>query len=404
MYIYLNGIPCGSGHFRFNTLSASDADMTIGVRSYDTTLESYFGGTIDDIRIYNRNLSAEEIWQIFYSVQAKSLRPYPTDGMACLPQNTVLSWWPGKDAVSHDVYLGTDFNEVNEANISDTSGIYRGRQDANYYDPCGLERGLTYYWRVDEVNDANINSPWRGDIWSFAALGLGPPLQPTTLTYPLSDSNNGRYQVKWSASTCATFYKLARSADAGITWTLIYNGPGTTYCDDVNTGNYRYRVCASNDFGDSEWNTGSTDCSVVLCFPTSEPNMSNWKLLGKPRCWCFQRQCKGDTNGTIEGGATKSGYYRVGVSDLSTFVRVYLVKEQIFDAGLKGEPNICACLKHYREGNSKSGYYWVGPVDLTIFTKSYLVKEPTFGSGIGTCPAGASGSRYTLPTDNKPCN
>jgi hypothetical protein len=28
--------------------------------------------------------------------------------------------------------------------------------------------GTTYYWRIDEVNDADPNSPWKGDVWSFS--------------------------------------------------------------------------------------------------------------------------------------------------------------------------------------------------------------------------------------------
>ena len=36
------------------------------------------------------------------------------------------------------------------------------------YDPPGLlEFNKTYYWRVDEVNDSDPNSPWRGNVWSF---------------------------------------------------------------------------------------------------------------------------------------------------------------------------------------------------------------------------------------------
>ena len=33
--------------------------------------------------------------------------------------------------------------------------------------PDGLVPGTTYYWRIDEVNDADPNSPWIGDVWSF---------------------------------------------------------------------------------------------------------------------------------------------------------------------------------------------------------------------------------------------
>jgi hypothetical protein len=247
---------------------------------------------------------------------------------------------------------------------------------------------------------ATTNLPTNQEI----CLAVCPSGPPATLTYPTADGNNGRYQVSWSAVADADGYKLDRSADGGSNWTPIYAGAATTVCDDVNTGSYRYRVCATaSGCDDTTWNTGTSDCAVVLCFPTSEPNMTTWKALGKPRCWCYERQCKGSIKGYVEGGS-KTGYYWVGNTDLTIFMQAYLVKEPAFGPGLQGEPNICASLKHYSEGGSKTGYYWVGNPDLTIFMNSYLVKEPTFGSGIGTCPAGASGSRFTLPTDNKPCN
>lgn len=34
--------------------------------------------------------------------------------------------------------------------------------------PDGLVAGTTYYWRIDEVNEAEPNSPWTGDVWSFS--------------------------------------------------------------------------------------------------------------------------------------------------------------------------------------------------------------------------------------------
>ena len=35
------------------------------------------------------------------------------------------------------------------------------------YGPLDLNIGTTYYWRVDEVNDAAVPSVWSGDTWSF---------------------------------------------------------------------------------------------------------------------------------------------------------------------------------------------------------------------------------------------
>ena len=44
----------------------------------------------------------------------------------------------------HDVYFGTDYDDVNDANTTETYGVYRGRQDANSWDPGGLEPDTTY--------------------------------------------------------------------------------------------------------------------------------------------------------------------------------------------------------------------------------------------------------------------
>ena len=99
---------------------------------------------------------------------------YPAHSRAYVPADVVLSWSVGDLAAFHDVYFGTSEQDVTDANTSDLTGIYRGRQsvDANSYDtndyaPAGLEPARTYYWRIDEVNDADPNSPWKGPVWSF---------------------------------------------------------------------------------------------------------------------------------------------------------------------------------------------------------------------------------------------
>jgi hypothetical protein len=87
------------------------------------------------------------------------------------PTGPTLTWKPGKYKVSHNVYFGTDFNDVNNAN--NTPGLwpeFKGRQDPCSYNQDALELGKTYYWRIDEVNDnawAPAGSPWKGPIWSF---------------------------------------------------------------------------------------------------------------------------------------------------------------------------------------------------------------------------------------------
>lgn len=80
-----------------------------------------------------------------------------------------LSWEPGMYAVSHDVYFGTDPNAVNDANnVPDLWPEFQGNQDPCSFDPGPLELGKTYFWRIDEVNEADPNSPWKGVVWEFS--------------------------------------------------------------------------------------------------------------------------------------------------------------------------------------------------------------------------------------------
>ena len=100
--------------------------------------------------------------------------PNPADGSIHEETWVNLSWSPGNSAASHDVYLGDSFSDVDEATRD--SGIFRGNQTSTFYMagfpgfayPDGLAPGTTYYWRIDEVNTTEPNSPWKGDVWRFS--------------------------------------------------------------------------------------------------------------------------------------------------------------------------------------------------------------------------------------------
>jgi hypothetical protein len=101
----------------------------------------------------------------------KAFNPDPADGVFLDQTWATLSWTAGNSAVSHDVYIGDNFDDVNEG-ADDT---FRGNQTLSFYVagfpgyayPDGLVNGTTYYWRIDEVNNADPNSPWKGNVWSF---------------------------------------------------------------------------------------------------------------------------------------------------------------------------------------------------------------------------------------------
>jgi hypothetical protein len=93
----------------------------------------------------------------------------PKDQSIDVPIDIVLSWTPGDFADNRNLYFGTDVNDVNEASPDDPCDvlIYQGTTVTSYDPPGLLESNTTYYWRVDEINDSEPNSPWRGRVWSF---------------------------------------------------------------------------------------------------------------------------------------------------------------------------------------------------------------------------------------------
>ncbi|MHC4727120.1 MAG: hypothetical protein ACYS17_07785, partial [Planctomycetota bacterium] len=102
----------------------------------------------------------------------KAGNPVPANGSINEDTWVNLSWSSGESAVSHDVYLGDNFNDVNDG----AEGAFIGNQleafivagFPGFPFPDGLIPGTTYYWRIDEVNDTEPNSPWKGDVWSFS--------------------------------------------------------------------------------------------------------------------------------------------------------------------------------------------------------------------------------------------
>ena len=153
------------------TMPENTASVTIGQRSRGGT---YFNGIIDEVAIFNRALGEDEIPKTMMGLGSvgQALGPIPADGALQEDTWVSLGWRAGDFAVSHDVYIGVNFDAVNEG----AEGTFIGNQAETFLVigfpgfpyPDGLVPGTTYYWRIDEVNDTEPNSPWTGDVWSFS--------------------------------------------------------------------------------------------------------------------------------------------------------------------------------------------------------------------------------------------
>jgi len=95
----------------------------------------------------------------FMYIPAHAREPQPADGATDVAVSTLLNWRAGREAVSHDVYLGTDPNALALAGTVDTAS----------YAPGTLDLDTAYYWQIIEVNEADEVSTWPGSVWSFTA-------------------------------------------------------------------------------------------------------------------------------------------------------------------------------------------------------------------------------------------
>jgi hypothetical protein len=151
----------------------------IGAQSRAGGPSDYFSGSIDEVGYFNIVLTPEDIEMIMNNGlagitggQPLARHPDPKDGALHADTWVTLGWREGDFALSHDVYIGDNFDAVNEG----AEGTFVGNQAANFLVvgfpgfpyPDGLVPGTTYYWRIDGINDADPNSPWKGDVWSFS--------------------------------------------------------------------------------------------------------------------------------------------------------------------------------------------------------------------------------------------
>ena len=162
--IFIDGAPDATGVHSGDNNVGSNPLIAIGANLLDSR---YFTGLIDEVRFYDRVLTQEEIEEVMITNPAIARKSSPANGATPdIEHISILSWTPGENAAQHDVYFGTDANAVENADTSDATGIYQGRQDPNTYTLTeAFEIGQTYYWRIDEIDTGGMVN--KGRVWSF---------------------------------------------------------------------------------------------------------------------------------------------------------------------------------------------------------------------------------------------
>jgi hypothetical protein len=123
--------------------------------------------------VSNANDPAYTGWVWFYLDNMKlfgggaGFEPQPANGATDVPIDATLSWTKGQFATSHYVYFGKNAARVKNADMDSDPNVVFAMVDDASFDPNGMDFKTQYFWRVDEVNEASPDSPWKGLVWSF---------------------------------------------------------------------------------------------------------------------------------------------------------------------------------------------------------------------------------------------
>jgi len=100
----------------------------------------------------------------FLHIPTRAWKPQPADGATEVDLDATLGWHAGRDAASHEVYLSTDRQAV----VDGTALVDTVTESS--YQLGSLEGGQTYYWKINEINEAGDIRTWEGDVWQFTTV------------------------------------------------------------------------------------------------------------------------------------------------------------------------------------------------------------------------------------------
>ncbi|MBW7990593.1 MAG: LamG domain-containing protein, partial [Planctomycetes bacterium] len=221
---YINGV-AGSVNEISHGSNNWDANIYLGGDFTYADTQRKMNGALDDVSMFSRALTADEIQIIMGGLgdYPQASGPTPKDGALHADTWVNLAWRAGDFAVSHDVYIGDNFDDVDAGAestfIGNQAGTFVVVGFPGFAFPDGLVPGTTYYWRIDEVNDAETNSPWKGDIWSFS-------IPPKTAYFPDPADGGESVGVGDSLSWTAGFGAKLHTVYFGETFEEVDNAAG----------------------------------------------------------------------------------------------------------------------------------------------------------------------------------
>ncbi len=242
----------------------------------NTIWGEYFAGLIDEVRIYNRALSATEI-------QSDMTRPISNPDVMAPSAPGAVSASGGLSSVSLSWGAASDAVGVVRYNVhrSTTSGFAPSvanrvaQPSGTSYVDSPLAAG-TYFYRVTAEDAAGNVGPAAAEASAVVTGDVSAPTAPGAVS---ASGGVSSVSLSWGAASdnvAVTRYNVHRSTTSGFTPSVanrVAQPSGTSYVDSpLAAGTYFYRVTAEDAAG----NVGpaSNQASAVVTGDTTPPTVS----------------------------------------------------------------------------------------------------------------------------------
>ncbi len=278
--IYVNGTLLTSSSVQTKTPTANSSPLLIG--NYFSSVTDFFDGRIDEVRLYSRALSVQEIIDVMNDAGSSISLPGDTTppiisntSSSAVSQSEVTITWSTNEGGDTQVEYGitTNYGSVSSLNsslvTSHSSSI------------TGLSASTLYHYRV-KSRDAAGNISVSTD--QTVTTATTPPADTTAPTVPgtpsLSVISSSQINLTWTVSTDAvgvTGYRIYREGvQVGTSGTPTYSDTGLTA-----STNYSYTVIAYDAAGNTSAQSSSASATTQAGAPPSNANVSlnTWTKL-----------------------------------------------------------------------------------------------------------------------------
>jgi hypothetical protein len=291
--VYVDGVANGSKTLTETSLPSDPDALRIGVRGDGGTQP--WAGLLDEVRIYNRVLSAAEIAAL---VQSDATPPSAPAGLTATAsgEQINLSWTAASDAESgisgYKIYRGiTSGGETFLAQVGNVT---------SYTDLTTLPN-TTYFYQISAVNGAGLEGSRSNE--ANATTGDNAPAAPASLS---ASAGNQQISLNWDDNSESDLagYHVYRSTTAGgpytrITTSLVtvsaYNDAGLT------NGITYYYVVTAKDVGDNE----SANSNEANAIPTdSDPTLVGYWRFDEGSGTVATDASGNGNHGTLQNGPT----------------------------------------------------------------------------------------------------